>query len=83
MQRTPIDLVNAIADNNVNFEEHEIKCDVEHSTLIVDKTKQTNDKIVVSENDLKAGIEGITEESHASAPRDMATTLKFCTRRSF
>ena len=68
MQRTPIDLVNAIADNNVNFEEHEIKCDVEHSTLIVDKTKQTNDKIVVSDNDLKAGIEGITEESSRVCP---------------
>ena len=49
MQRTPIDLVNAIADSNVNFEEHEIKGDVEPSTLIVDKTKQTNDNIVVSE----------------------------------
>ena len=52
MHRTP-------NDNNVNFEEHEIKCDVEHSTLIVDKTKQTNNKIVVSEDDLKAGIEGV------------------------
>ena len=68
MQRTPIDLVNAIADNNVNFEEHEIKGDVEPSTLIVDKTKQTNDKIVVSDNDLKAGVEGITEECSRGSP---------------
>ena len=67
MQRTPIDLVNAIADNNVNFEEHEIKCDVEHSTLIVDKTKQTNNKIVVSEDDLKAGIEGVQKADHVGA----------------
>ena len=68
MQRTPIDLVNAIADNNVNFEEHEIKGDVEPSTLIVDKTKQTNNKIVVSEVNLKAGVEGITEESSRVCP---------------
>ena len=67
MQRTPIDLVNAIADNNVNFEEHEIKGDVEPSTLIVDKTKQTNNKIVVSEDDLKAGIEGVQKEDHVGA----------------
>ena len=67
MQRTPIDLVNAIADNNVNFEEHEIEGNVEPSTLIVDKTKQTNNKIVVSEDDLKAGIEGVQKSDHVGA----------------
>ena len=61
MHRTPI-------VNNVNFEEHEIKCDVEHSPLTVDKTKATNYKIVVSDNDLKAGVEGITEECSRVCP---------------
>ena len=68
MQRTPIDLVNAIADNNVNFEEHEIKCEIEHSPLIVDKPKATNYKIVISDNDLKVGVEGITEDCSRVSP---------------
>ena len=55
-------------DDNVNFKKDEIKCEIEHSPLIVDKTKATNYKIVISDNDLKVGVEGITEECSRVSP---------------
>ena len=55
-------------DDNVNDKEHEIKCEIEHSPLIVDKTKATNYKIVISDNDPKVGVEGITEECSRVSP---------------
>lgn len=56
-------------DDNVNFNEHEIKCEIEHSPLIVDKTKATNIKIVISDTVPKVGVKGITEVLLTPLPR--------------
>ena len=73
VKRTPIDLVNAIADSDVNFEEHEIKRDVKEPLTFIDD--KTNIDIMVSEvkggheagDDLKAGIEGVQKTDHVGA----------------
>ena len=73
MQRTPIDLVKAIAVSDVNFEEHEIKRDVKEPLTFIDD--KTNIDIMVSEvkggheagDDLKAGIEGVQKTDHVGA----------------
>ena len=73
MQRTPIDLVKAIAVSDVNFEEHEIKRDVKEPLTFIDD--KTNIHIMVSEvkggheagDDLKAGIEGVQKTDHVGA----------------
>ena len=61
-------------DDNVNFKKDEIKCEIEHSPLIVDETKATNIEIVISDTVPNLGVEGTTEVLLTPPPpRDMAT----------
>ena len=56
-------------DDNVNFKKDEIKCEIEHSPLIVDETKATNIKIVISDTVPNLGVEGTTEVLLTPLPR--------------
>ena len=56
-------------DDNVNFKKDEIKCEIEHSPLIVDETKATNIKIVICDTVPKVGVEGTTEVLLTPPPR--------------
>ena len=76
MKSSLIDLVNAIADSDVTFEEHEIKRDVEEPLTFIDNVSdKTNIDIVVSEtkgghearDDPKAGLESVQKIDHVGA----------------